>query len=72
MKVEEIRELAKGKKIPNHMIDRFLSQIEVDENGDVKDEAAVLYGVHEVAHNVAVVRGNLEAVQKMRANRADN
>ena len=37
---------------------------EVDENGDVKDELAVLFAVNETAYNFDVIRGNLEAVKK--------
>lgn len=64
MKIEDIRDLAKEENIPNYIIDRILSKIKVDENGDVKDELSVLLGINEVAHDFRVVRGNLEAVQK--------
>lgn len=69
MKIEDVRDLAKEKNIPNHFIDRIISEIEVDENGDVKDELAVLFVVNETAYNFDVIRGNLEAVKKMRENR---
>ena len=66
MKIEDVRDIAKEKHIPNHFIDRIVSEIEIDGNGDVKDELAVLFSINETAHNFDVIRGNLEAIQRMK------
>ena len=66
MNLKEIRDLAEKKHIPSHIIDRFISQIEVDKNGEVKDELAVMWAVNEIAHNVDHVRGNLEEIKRLK------
>lgn len=69
MTIKEVQDLAKEKKIPRRIIDRFLSEIETDGTGKVKDEFAVIMAINEIAYNTDVVRGNLEAVRRMKENR---
>lgn len=69
MKIEDVRNLAKKANIPDRHIDRFLSEIEVDENGEVKDEIAVMFRVNELAYNIDVVRANLKAAESIREKR---
>lgn len=66
MNLKDVRNLAEERKIPAHIIDRFISEIEVDENGDVKDEFDVLLAVNEIAYNVDHIRGTLEAVKHIK------
>ena len=66
MNLKDVHNLAQERKIPAHIIDRFISEIEVDENGEVKDELAVMWAVNEIAHNVDHIRGNLEEVKRLK------
>lgn len=72
MKIEDVRNLAKKRNIPSHIIDRFITGIELDENAEVKDETTVLFAVNELAYNVDCVRANLEAAKKIRERRKEN
>ena len=69
MKIEDVRKLAEKKNMPINHIEKFVSEITVDENGDVVDEFSVLFNLNQYAYNLDVIRMNLETAKRLKEKR---
>lgn len=66
MTIDDIRNLAIEKNIPSRAVSSFISEIEIDENGNIKNEKEVVLVLAEMAHNYDTIRGNLDALKRMK------
>ena len=69
MTINDVREMAVEKNIPIHAISSILSEIETDENGNVKDKLEVVLALNEIAHNYDRIRSSLAFVKSLKEKR---
>ena len=53
--LNSIRKLAEEKDVPKHIIERFLSETEVDEDGNVVDAPSIEEKLDEFLYDIAII-----------------